>query len=60
MTVDPGDEGSLTDKMASLLTNSRLAETSRQHGIKQAARFNWADSGKKLAEVIQDVQKANK
>ncbi len=59
-TVDPGDEASLTDQMASLLTNSKLAETSRQHGIKQAARFNWADSGMKLAEVIQDVQKANK
>lgn len=58
--VDPVDESGMRDQMAKILKNPKLAESLRQYGLKQAARFSWDSSGKKLAEIIRSVQEIEK
>ena len=55
LLVDALDTAAITDAMERVLTSPDLAADMRDRGLRQAQRFNWANQGRALVELINRV-----
>lgn len=57
ITIAADDTKALTEAMHAVLVDNTKATHMRKQGLTQAQRFNWADSGRKLIDLINEVGK---
>ncbi|WP_161794865.1 glycosyltransferase family 4 protein [Desulfonatronum thioautotrophicum] len=55
LLVDPDDEQAIREGMEQLLTDELFRQTARERGLKQAARFTWAECVEKTIQVYRRV-----
>lgn len=56
--IDADDTAALTANIKKVLSDPQLVETLRQNGFRQAAKFNWEESAKRLKVLIEQVAAA--
>ncbi|MBU0608938.1 MAG: glycosyltransferase family 4 protein [Armatimonadetes bacterium] len=55
MLVDPLDTGALAEALTAVLGDAALARDLRERGLRQAARFSWAETARQTYEVYRHV-----
>ncbi len=52
---DPYDVSSIANKIAELLTDEKLRDELRRHGIQQARKFNWSSTAEKSIKFWEEI-----
>jgi glycosyltransferase involved in cell wall biosynthesis len=54
--IDAKDTGALTKSIEKVIISKKLQNEMIKKGIKQAKKFSWEESAKKLYELIQTIE----
>jgi len=55
LLVDPLNTEEMAQALLNALTDARLREQLREKGLRQAQRFRWADSARRVLTVLEEV-----